>query len=168
MAPSQDRMDFEMVRFVNPFSVNISIDANILDEVADGEDESVSEIVCLHERGELVVMLPHSVLNELNNPHTPAHVRRAAEIFLFSERVELNGNERASLTRLLESARGAASPENIDADLLHVWEAAKYGGYFITRDKRLLARAKKLPSDLQLEVVTPSQFVDRLNQARQP
>jgi hypothetical protein len=50
--------------------------------------------------------------------------------------------------------------------LLHVAEAAKYGGYFVTRDKRLLSRARTITSFLQVEVVTPSTFLLKVEEAR--
>jgi len=65
------------------------------------------------------------------------------------------------------AAKGNAKGENIAADLFHVCEAAKYGGYFITRDKRLRARAGVVANMLQIDVVTPSQFLERIKIAHE-
>ncbi|MDA1101714.1 MAG: hypothetical protein O2967_22360 [Proteobacteria bacterium] len=78
--------------------------------------------------------------NELNNQNTPAHVQRAATLFLFSVEVGLTDGERRRYCDLVAAVKGDAEEKNIVPDLFHVCEAAKYGGYFITRDKRLLAR----------------------------
>lgn len=41
----------------------------------------------------------------------------------------------------------------------HVVESAKYGGYFITNDERILKKATEISSMLQLMIVTPTQFL---------
>jgi len=155
-----------MVRFIDPLRFNNFVDANILDDVADGQDTAVKEIVCLARSGEITVLLPYSVQNELRNPNTPAHVRQAATKFLFSMEVPLTAEELRRYRNLVEAVKGDAEEKNIGPDLFHVCEAAKYGGYFITRDKRLLARSEAIARILQIDVVTPSVFLDRVAEAR--
>lgn len=155
-----------MTRFINPLLVNNFVDANILDEVLDGEDAAVNEIVSLVRTGEITLLLPYSVQNEIKNPYTPAHVRRAANHFLFSVEVELTDGERCRYRDLVAAVKGNAEEKNIAPDLYHVWEAAKYGRYFITRDKRLLARSGAIASILQMDVVTPTEFLERVAKAR--
>jgi hypothetical protein len=75
-----------MARFIDPFRVNNLVDANILDDAADGQDAAVREIVRLAETRQITLLLPYSVRNELSDPNTPAHVRRAADQFLFFNR----------------------------------------------------------------------------------
>lgn len=156
-----------MTRFISPLHSNNFIDANILDDVADGQDAAVGEIVRLARSGEVTVLLPYSVQNELANPNTPAHVRRAATTFLFSIQVDLTEEEQRRYLALVGAVKGNAEEKNIAPDLFHVCEAAKYGGYFITRDKRLLARSGAISKVLQIDVVTPSVFLDRVTQARE-
>ena len=155
-----------MTRFIDPFYFNSFVDANILDEVADGEDAAVNEIVSLAETNEITLHLPYSVRNELANPNTPAHVRRAATHFLFSVEVELTDGERRRYCDLVAAVKGNAEEKNIAPDLFHVCEAAKYGGYFITRDKGLLARSSAISSILQIDVVTPTEFLERVAEGR--
>ena len=155
-----------MKRFVNPLLVASFIDANILDDVADGEDESVNRLVEMNRNGEINIHLPWSVQSELDHPNTPAHVRRAAAEFLYSTRVQLTAPELANVTKLVEITKGDANAKNIEADLFHVAEAGKYGaGYFVTRDKRLLARAGKIAEFLGVSVVTPSVFLQKVDEA---
>ena len=49
--------------------------------------------------------------------------------------------------------------ENIVQDAQHIFEAQKYGDYFITTDDRILKRAGKLYDLLKLRIVKPSQFL---------
>ena len=156
-----------MTRFIDPFCFNNFVDANILDDVADGQDAAVNEIVRLAERGEITLLLPYSVQTEIKNPSTPAHVRQAANLFLFSVEVQLTAEERRRCGDLVAAVKGNAEEKNIVPDLFHVCEAAKYGGYFITRDKPLLARNAAIASILQIDVVTPAVFLERVASARQ-
>ena len=155
-----------MSRFIDPCCFNNFVDANILDDAADGEDAAVSEIVELAQSEEITLLLPYSVQSELKNPKTPAHVQRAAAQFPFSLEVELTDGERCRYRVLVNAVKGDAEEKNIAPDLFHVCEAAKYGGYFITRDKRLLTRSGAIASILQIDVVTPTVFLERVAQAR--
>jgi predicted nucleic acid-binding protein len=155
-----------MARFVNPLFVNNFIDANIMDDIADSEDDAVNRIVGMTRNDAVQILLSYSVQDELNHPNTPAHVRRAASEFDYSKAVQLTPMELANIEKLVEHAKGNADLKNIRRDLFHVSEAGKYGGYFITRDKRLLARADKIANFLGVEVVTPSTFLQRVEHAR--
>lgn len=157
-----------MARFIDPFASNIFVDANILDDVADGEDVAVNEIVRLENSCEITLFLPYSVQNELKNPSTPAHVLRAAHLFPYSVEVGLTDGELRRFRDLVAAVKGNAEEKNIAPDLFHVCESEKHGGgYFITRDKRLLARTDVIASFLEIGVVTPTVFLDRVSEARQ-
>ncbi len=155
-----------MTRFIDPLCFNNFVDANILDDVADGEDPAVNEIVDLAQSGKITLLLPYSVQNELKNPNTPAHVQRAATLFLFSVEVGLTDGERRLYREVVAAVKGNAEEKNIAPDLFHVSEAAKYGGYFITRDKRLLTRSAAIASILDINVVTPTDFLERVAESR--
>lgn len=73
-----------MARFIDPFCFNNFVDANVLDDVADGEDAAVNEIGELAQSEEIMLLLPVSVQDEIKNPRTPAHVKCAANKFPFS------------------------------------------------------------------------------------
>ncbi len=57
--------------------------------------------------------------------------------------------------------QGNAKPGKHEADADHLFEAAKYGGFFITEDDRVLERAGRLSDVLppSLTVVTLSDFL---------
>ena len=68
---------------------------------------------------------------------------------------------------MLEAVSGNAEPKNIEGDLFHVFEAHKNGGgHFVTRDKRLLKRSGMIGELLQIEVLTPDDFVEKIAQAK--
>lgn len=155
-----------MTRFINPLFVNSLIDANILDQIAAGTWEPIRRILELQGANEIQLIIPHSVRTELLRPTTPAGVRAAAQDLIFTIRVDLTVGERKERDRLLQLARGNAELKNIADDLLHVAEAAKYGGYFITLDERLLKRAAVISSVIGVEVVTPERFIERVAEAQ--
>ena len=156
-----------MVRFIDPLYSNTFIDSNILNEIAGEEEGAIREIVAAADQGEIVVLLPYSVCEEVARPSTPSYVKDVVKLFVYSIEVPLTDRERTSRRDFVEMNRGNAKPENIDADLLHVWESAKNGGgHFITRDKRLIARASGIAKLLQIEVIDPIAFLERLVEAR--
>lgn len=168
MTERERNADSAMARFIDPLCRNNFIDSNILDEVADGQVEAVQEIIRASDDGEITVLLPYSVCNEIKRPNTPAQVKKIVSHFVFSVEVNLTENEKSSYRDLLGAVKGDAQEKNIAPDLFHVWEAAKNGGgCFITRDKRLLARAPAIADRLQIEVMTPARFLELLAEARQ-
>ena len=58
--------------------------------------------------------------------------------------------------------RGTVKIENIKQDAWHVFEAGKYGHYFITTDKRILGHAEALRECNGVNVVLPSEFLATL------
>jgi predicted nucleic acid-binding protein len=155
-----------MARFINPLLVNSLIDANIVDQIAAGTWEPIRRILELQGANKIQLIIPNSVLTELLRPTTPAGVRAAAQDLIFTKPVGLTAGERKERDRLLQLARGNAELKNIAGDLLHVAEAAKYGGYFITLDKRLLNRAAVISNVIGIEVVTPERFLERVDEAQ--
>lgn len=155
-----------MARFINPLFVNSSIDANIVDHIAAVTWEPIRHILELQRANKIQLIIPHSVHTELLRPKTPAEVRAAAQDLIFTIPVGLTVGERKERDHLLKLAKGNAELKNIAADLLHVAEAAKYGGYFITLDERLLKRAAVISDVIGIEVVTPERFIERVAEAK--
>jgi hypothetical protein len=155
-----------MGRFINPFYFNNLIDANIVDHIVAGICGPIRQILQLYAAGEIQLIIPHSVRAELLSDKTPAEVRAVTNDFNFTEPVGLTPGELIQRDRLLQRARGNAKLKNIAADLSHVAEAAKYGGYFITLDERLLKRAAIISDVIGVEVVTPELFLKRVAEAK--
>jgi predicted nucleic acid-binding protein len=153
-------------RFANPLYVNNLIDANFVDHIAGKSWEPIRHILELYAAGEIQLIIPHSVLTELLSHRTPAAVRAVAQEFIFTIPTSLTVAERIQRDRLLQRAKGNAELKNIAADLSHVAEASKYGGYFITLDERLLKRAAVISDMVGVEVVTPEHFIKRVAEAK--
>lgn len=157
-----------MARFIDPLHSNNFLDANIFNEIADGQQEAVQEILRIYEGERITLLLPYSVQAELEDPNTPEAVRKVARQFIYSIEVTLTDGEKKLYQKLLAEVSGDSDPKNIARDLFHVFEAQKNGGgHFITRDKRLLKRSEAIAELLSIEVVTPEQFVAKVRRAKE-
>lgn len=155
-------------RFIDPLIYKMTfIDANILNCEDDGEGAALGRILKLNDEEGIILFLPYSVQEEVNNPNTPEYVKQAARKFLFSCRVQLTAEELERYRKLVDAVKGNAKEKNIKKDLFHVAEAAKYGSkYFLTRDKRLLARSQKIAQQMDIAVLTPSAFMEKVDESR--
>jgi hypothetical protein len=50
-------------------------------------------------------------------------------------------------------------PEKYTADATHIFEAGKYGGYFITTDKRILDKRVELKQVCTATMLTPTEWL---------
>lgn len=140
---------------------NNFIDANVLDRKGKAEDQPVDTILKLADDGEFTLLLPYSVKKELEHPNTPHDVKRRAVRLIFSMRVQLTPQEKATHQRIRELIQGNAQSDQHAADAFHIVESAKNGGrHFITNDRRLLKKAPEIWQALLIRVVTPREFVD--------
>ena len=149
-----------MPRRVDPRYYNNVIDANILDRLEDGHDEAVDAMLALYRGNMVSFQLPYSVKAEIDHPHTPTEVKERAREFIFTETVTLTANEHALHAEVRELIRGNAAPGQHDQDSFHLFEAEKYGGgYFVTRDRRLLRKRAEIERLLGLIVLAPTEFM---------
>ena len=149
-----------MAKRIDPQIHNNFIDANVPDRLDDGHDEAVDEMLTLAEQGSITLMLTHSVKTEIGNPNTPSDVKQRTLGLIFTEPVSLTNNELELHKQVREMVQGNAKPGRHDRDAFHVVEAAKYGGgYFVTRDQRLLGKRGELSGLLDIEIVSPSDFI---------
>jgi len=128
-------------RPLDPRKCPVAIDANALDRDGSDHDALVDRLLGLASAGAINLIVPKGVRLEISNPNTPAHVQEAALPKIFTIGVGLNSDEQRR-KRIIESElQGNARPGKHAADADHLFEAAKYGGYFITHDDRILKRA---------------------------
>lgn len=146
-------------RPLDPRICNVSIDANALDRDGSPRDALVERLLALYEAGTVNLIVPKGVRLEIANPNTPAHVQDAAPK-IFTIAVGLNTDERRRKQIITAELQGNARSGKHEADADHLFEAAKYGGYFITHDDRILKRAGRLGDVLppSLTVVTLADF----------
>lgn len=118
-------------------------------------DRSDTKLETLLEGDQVQCLLPFSVKQEGLRPESPPQIRAAISRFIYSCDVSLTYEETSDMVSFLRIHRGNAKAKNIDADLTHVWEAAKYGGrYFVTADQRLLGRADEIAAHKSIKVIT--------------
>jgi len=121
-----------------------------------------STIFNLAEGGDFQLQIAHSTQKEVEHPNTPDWVKEQAGGLIYTINVELTPNERNTLGGIEVILAGNGKIENIKQDAWHVFEAAKYDHYFITTDKRILARADELRDRSGVNVLLPSQFLSSL------
>ena len=148
-------------RRLDPRICNVAIDANALDRDGSDRDALVDRLLALSSAGTINLILPKGVRREILNPRTPAHVQEAALPKIFSIGVGLNADEPRRHRIIAQELQGNAKPGKHEADADHLFEAAKYCGFFITHDDRVLKRAGRLGEVLppSLTVVTLTDFL---------
>jgi len=152
-----------MAQRIDPRYFNSFIDANVLDRLGDPEEDGVvDQILELDEANKILLLLPHSVKAEIEHPNTPSEVKQRALPFIFTEPVSLTDEETVRHQRVYDLVRGNAQPGQHERDAYHVVESAKYGGYFITRDQRLISKRSEIARLLGqgFAIVSPSEFLE--------
>ncbi len=133
---------------------NIFVDSQILNLIADKSDEDMNVLVSSEQ---IQLLMPHSVVLEVERPETPALVKQAAFQLLRTIQVGLNADEEADLNRFIVTHIGKKKPENIVSDLKHAWEARKYGRFLISTDHDLLSRAIAIRKWNGLHILRPAE-----------
>lgn len=152
-----------MPRKIDPRLFNTFIDVPVLHRKEDVEDEVVEEILrTAFDRG-VVLHLTHSVKDEIAHANTPSEVKSRAQGLIYSIPVQLTVAEQELHRRVQDVIRGNAKAGKHDADAFHLVESDKHGGgHFLTNDKRLLRKNTGLSHLLQIEIVTPTEFLNVL------
>jgi len=157
---------------LDPRICNIILDANATDRDGGPRDTLVDRLLTLHEMGEITIVVPGSVRQEIEHPRTPNSVKTQILPMIFSLPVGKTAAEHETLRDVRSLLRGNASTGKHDADGFHLCEAAKYGGgYFITHDGRMLDKRTELKPLLgpALCIVTLAEFLEIYDRfARQP
>jgi hypothetical protein len=148
-------------RPLDPCKCPVAIDANALNRDGSAHDDLVDRLLGLSSAGTIRLLVPKRVREEILDPRTPAHVQEAALLQIFSYSVGLNSDEQRRHRIITQELQGNAKPGKHEADADHLFEAAKYGGYFITHDDRIYRRAGRLGEVLppSLTVVTLAEFL---------
>ncbi len=148
---------------IDPAICNVAIDANALDkpEGDSARADQVDRLLTLWAARGVNLVVPHGVLAEMQRPATPAPVRQAAVGAIYTIKTGLTEDERRRRQAIARALQGNAQPGRHAADAEHLAEAAKYGGYFITHDERVLKRSHGLGDLLgpALRVVTLADFL---------
>ena len=144
---------------IDPLITNNVIDGCSFNPAPASELAAANEILALSDAGQFQLVVPVAALAEISNPATPAQVRRIAAKQQFSMPVGLTQNEQRLFGEIHRILTGNGNPDNMRRDAQNVFEAQKYGGHFITNDKRVLARAKEIEQLCGLCIVKPTEFL---------
>lgn len=144
---------------IDPLITNTFIDSCAFDPKYEPESRASLEIFRLSEKTDLIIEIAHSTQKEIEHPNTPKWVKDKAKELNYTIPVQLTPNEKAALRKIERILAGNGKVENIAQDARHVFEAHKYGSYFITTDDRILHRANDLRQLAGVEIVRPSEFL---------
>jgi hypothetical protein len=103
-------------------------------------DALVDRLEEIERVGKINLIVPAGVREEVNNRRAPQHKKDALLSKIFTISTGLTSEEQLFRARVAAALRGNAAPQKHAADAHHLAEAAKYCGYFITHDQRILGR----------------------------
>ena len=86
-------------------------------------------------------------------------VKREANKLIFSIKTGLTNAEIKLKAEILKILAGKGNPDKMTSDAEHVFEASKYGRYFITTDKRILEKKNELEKICSVIILKPSEFL---------
>jgi hypothetical protein len=144
---------------INPRIVNNFIDSCAFDPKYSPEDKASREIFQRSENDEINLNIAHSNQKEIAHPNTPEWVKREANKLIFSIKTGLTNSEIKLKAEILKILAGKGNPEKMTSDAEHVFEASKYGRYFITTDKRILEKNNELENICSVMILNPSEFL---------
>ncbi len=140
----------------------IFLDSSAFNPSIPAEMKALLQLLEMKEAGELDIVVPHSVMTEINNPSTPSYVKEIACSQIYSIEVQLNPEEKIKRERVLSVVTGNGSKEKMRPDAYHIWDAMKYGAqFFVTLDKRLLKC-----QGLDIFIKKPSEMLSSLSVRR--
>jgi hypothetical protein len=146
---------------LSPAVVPATFDANAFDAREPDDLKDVQRLIILTKLQKVRLIAVYSVRRELQHPNTPADVKEEGLSQLFTIQTSLTPAEMQLRARVATIMRGNAASDAHAADAEHIAEAAKYSGYFITFDKRILKKREKLEPVLppSLRIVTLPEFL---------
>jgi hypothetical protein len=144
-----------MRKMINPFLTNNFIDSCAFDPKYAPEDAASAEIFRLHREHALGLEIAHSTLKEVEHPNTPAWVKQAARRLVYTIPKAPTPNEVRYLHQIQTILTGNGKPEKMAQDALHIFEAQKYGSYFITTDDRILKKTDQLLREVSVAILKP-------------
>lgn len=157
-----------MARKIDPRYSHTFVDVPVLHRKDDAEDAVVDELLETAFERRLMLHLTYSVKDEIAHPNTPADVKKRAQRFIYSVPVQLTQEEKELHQKVREIVQGNAKAGKHDADAFHLVESQKYGaGHFLTNDKRLLKKKAEIGNLLNMEIVTPTEFLAVLKKFEQ-
>lgn len=149
----------------NPFYQPVYFDSCAFDGGDESEQQaSVQGRVLLEENGGTINIL-HSVRKEIDFPNTPQWVKDIANNSIYTIEVRLTHEEQLELRTVQQIIVGNGNLEKRGADCRHVYEAIKYGRYFVTTDNGILNQSVAIKNSFNtLFIIRPTEFLDIVTQ----
>ena len=144
---------------IDPRRSTIFLDSCAFDQKYSPEDKAANQIFQLYRKDELILNIAHSTQKEIEHPNTPTWVKREAMSFIYTIPTSLTTEELARKAQILNILAGKGDPERMRKDADHIFEANKYGGYFITVDGRILKKKEAIEEICSATIVKPSEFL---------
>ena len=147
---------------IDPSYSQFFLDTCAFDPKYAPEDEAADELWTLYESGVLNLVLAHSNQREIDHPNTPTWVGSKAKSMIYSLPVTLTPAEQRLREGLVALLRGNATSDRHLDDAHHIFEASKYGGFFVTTDHRILKLAAPIYDLCSVQVMKPTEVVERI------
>jgi hypothetical protein len=107
-----------------------------------------------------LLQIAHSTQKEIEHPNTPRWVKQESSGLTYTIETSLTDGERKVQALILRILAGNGKLDNVFQDAQHVFEAAKYGSYFVTTDQRILQKGSELHSVCNVNIVKPSELLE--------
>ncbi len=124
------------------------------------EQEASMEARTIFERNDGMINILHSVRKEIDYPATPQWIKELANDYIYTLEVPLTNQEHNELRDIESIIVGNGNLDNRRADCRHVFEAQKYGRYFVTTDNGILKHSTEIKRCVStLFIVKPTEFL---------
>ena len=145
----------------SPFLQPVYFDSCAFDGGDSNEQAASIETRGLLEKNGGRINVLHSVQKEIDYPATPQWVKDLAGTYIQTLQVPLTPQEKKELGDVEHIIAGKGSLEKRKADCRHVFEAQKYGRYFVTTDKEILKHSDAIRKRFTiLYIVKPSELLE--------
>jgi hypothetical protein len=150
---------------LSPFYQPVYFDSCAFDGGSEDQQKFSVEARDLFQGHGGIINIVHSVMKEIEYPNTPQWVKDIANDSIYTIETSLTSQEESDLKDVQDIIVGEGNLENRKADCRHVFEAQKYGRYFITTDRGILKHADAIYKRFgTLFMVQPSEFLEIVKQ----
>jgi hypothetical protein len=149
-------------KHLDPRIANIFLDSCAFDPKYSPENQAALNLFQRYENGDRLLQIAHSTQKEIEHPNIPSWVKQQSSGLLYTIETSLTDAERRVQELILTILAGNGKRDNVLQDSKHVFEAAKYGSYFVTTDQRILQKRGELRSVCDVNVVIPSELLEIL------
>ena len=141
-----------MIMFPDPFYQPVYFDSCAFDGGNEKEQQASIKARKLFEKKGGDIKIVHSVMKEIEYNSTPQWVKDIANNSIYTIEEQLTQQEEAELKDVETIIVGNGKLKTKKADCRHVFEAQKYGRYFVTIDKGILKHSNAIKKKIQYSI----------------